>query len=79
MWACVMTICLTLQIVLLNDGENVRDVVAGINDHRVPRSLVADDRAIALQRAYGKFSWIMAVSSERSATSNERYSDHGPP
>ena len=44
-----------LQIVLLNEGENVVDVVSGIDDHRLARALIADDGTVALQRADGKY------------------------
>jgi hypothetical protein len=37
------------QIVFLNDGQDVCDVIAGIDDNRLAGLLIADDRAIALQ------------------------------
>ena len=45
---------LNLEIVLLNKGENVFDVVAGIDHHGFASGLVPDDRAVALQRPDGK-------------------------
>lgn len=45
---------LHLQVVFADDGEYVVDVVAGVDDHRFTRSLVANNRAVALQRADGK-------------------------
>ena len=42
------------QFVLADDGENVFNVVARIDDHGFVRGLVADDRAVTLQRADGK-------------------------
>ena len=43
-----------LQIMFADEREHVVDVVAGIDDHRFARGFVADDRAVALQRAYGE-------------------------
>src|SRR5882724_6659495 len=43
---------LHLQIMLADDGGNVFNVVAGIDDHRFARGLVPNDGAIALQRAH---------------------------
>src|SRR5262249_20542990 len=43
-----------MQIVFANDGEDVFNVIAGIDDHPFPRVLIANDRAVALQRADGK-------------------------
>jgi len=40
--------------VLADDGENVFNVVARIDDHGLVRGLIADDGAVTLQRAYGK-------------------------
>ena len=45
---------LHLQFVLANDGKNVFNVVARIDDHGFMRGLIANDRAIALQWADGK-------------------------
>ena len=45
---------LHLQFMLADDGENVFNVVARIDDHGFMRGLIADDRAVALQRADGK-------------------------
>jgi hypothetical protein len=45
---------LHFQLVLADDGENVFNVVARIDDHGLVRGLIADDRAVTLQRAYGK-------------------------
>ncbi len=39
------------QVVFADCFENVVDVVARIDHHRLARGLVADDRAVALQRA----------------------------
>jgi hypothetical protein len=39
---------------LAEKREDVIDIVAGVNDHRFARGLVADDRAIALQWSNGK-------------------------
>ncbi len=43
---------LDLQIVLADDGQHVVNIVAGIDHHGFARCVVADDRAIALQRAH---------------------------
>ena len=43
-----------LQVVLANEGENILNVVAGVDDHGFARGLVADDGAVALQRADGE-------------------------
>src|SRR5208282_1510023 len=45
---------LHFQLVLTDDGKNVFNVVARVNDHGFVRGLIADDRAVTLQRAYGK-------------------------
>jgi hypothetical protein len=45
---------LHFQLVLTDDGENVFNVVARIDDHGFVRGLIADDRAVTLQRAGGK-------------------------
>src|SRR3979490_1765666 len=42
-----------LQIVLFDQGEDVFNVVAGIDDHGLARGFVADDGAVALQAANG--------------------------
>src|SRR5258708_10544525 len=42
------------QVVLADDGENILNIVARIDDHGFVRGLVADDRAVTLQRADGK-------------------------
>jgi hypothetical protein len=39
---------------LADEGEDVLDVVAGVDDHSLASGFVADDGAIALQRADGK-------------------------
>ena len=44
---------LDFEIVFANQRQYVFDIIAGINDHPFARSLIADDRAIALQRADG--------------------------
>ena len=49
-----MTICLTCEIVLSNQGENIFDVVARIDHHGFASGLVPDDGAVALQRPDGK-------------------------
>ena len=41
------------ELVLAHDGENARDIVARINHHGLAGALIADDRAVALQRADG--------------------------
>jgi hypothetical protein len=41
---------LDLQVMLADECEKVFNVVAGVDDHGFARSLVADDRAVALQR-----------------------------
>ena len=46
---------LHLQLVFADDGKNVFDVVARIDDHGFVRRLVADDRAVTLQRTDGKY------------------------
>jgi len=43
-----------LEIVLADEGEDVVDVVARINDHGFAGGLVADDGAVAVQRADGE-------------------------
>jgi len=45
---------LDLEIVLADEGEDVVDVVAGINDHGLARGLVADDGTVARERADGQ-------------------------
>jgi hypothetical protein len=45
---------LHFQFVLAHDGQNVFNVVAGIDDHGFVRGFIADDRAVTLQRTYGK-------------------------
>ncbi len=42
------------QAVLLQPGEDFRDVISGIDDHGFVRNLVAQDGAIAVQRTDGK-------------------------
>ena len=42
---------LHIKLVLADDGENVLNIVARIDDHGFVRGLVADDRAVTLQRA----------------------------
>ena len=41
-----------LEVVLADERENVFDFIARVDHHSFARGLVADDRAIALQRAY---------------------------
>jgi len=43
-----------LEVVLADEREQIFDVVAGIDDHGFARRLVADDGAVALQRADGE-------------------------
>ena len=43
-----------LEIVFADQGQDVIDVVAGVDDHGFVGGLVADDRAVALQRADGE-------------------------
>src|SRR6202158_2406838 len=45
---------LHVKLVLADDGDNVFNVIARIDDHGFARGLVADDRAVTLQRADGK-------------------------
>jgi hypothetical protein len=45
---------LDLQVVLADKSKNVLNVVARVDDHGFPSSLVADYGAVALQRADGK-------------------------
>src|SRR5260370_2352241 len=42
------------QVVLADDGENILNIVARIDDHGFARGLIADDGAVTLQRANGK-------------------------
>jgi hypothetical protein len=42
------------EAMLLQPGEDLRNVVSGIDDDGVMRSLIAQDGAIAAQRSYGK-------------------------
>ena len=42
---------LHLQVMFDDDGENVFNLVARIDDHGLTRSLIADDGAVALQCA----------------------------
>ena len=41
------------KLVPLHDGKHARDVIARINDNRLARALIANDRAVALQRPNG--------------------------
>jgi hypothetical protein len=43
------------QLVLADDGEDVFNVVARIDDHGFVRGLIADDGAITLQRPDGQY------------------------
>ena len=43
-----------LEIMLADQGEDVIDIIARIDDHSFVSDLVADDRAVALQRADGE-------------------------
>jgi len=45
---------LHVKLVLADDGKNVFNVIARIDDHGFARGLVADDRAVTLQRADGQ-------------------------
>src|SRR5215470_11422562 len=45
---------LDLELVLVDEPENLSDVVPGIDDDGLARRLVANDGAVALQRANGK-------------------------
>src|SRR5579864_9783020 len=45
---------LDLQVVLADESQNVLYIVTRIDDHSFAGSFVADDRAVALQRADGK-------------------------
>jgi hypothetical protein len=45
---------LDLKLVLSEERDHVVDVVAGVNDHGFVSGLVADDGAVALQRADGE-------------------------
>src|ERR1700682_2304352 len=62
------------QVVLADDGENVLNIVARINDHGFVRGLVADDGAVTLQRADGKdlvnHALQFSLSERKSATEN---------
>ncbi len=42
---------LDLQVMLAKQCEDVVNVVAGVDDHRFPSGLIANNRAIAVQRA----------------------------
>src|SRR5260370_22315633 len=42
------------QVVLTDDGENILNIVARIDDHGFASGFVANDRAVTLQRTYGK-------------------------
>jgi len=42
------------QVVLMDDGENILNIVARIDDHGFVCGLIADNRAVTLQRAHGK-------------------------
>ena len=54
MWAWVMTICLTVRWWLARSGDDAGDVVAGIDDDGLAGGFVAEDGAVALERAYGE-------------------------
>jgi hypothetical protein len=43
-----------LQVVLADEGENILNVVAGVDHHGFVSSLVANNGAVALQRADGE-------------------------
>jgi hypothetical protein len=43
-----------LQVMLADEGENVLDIIAGVDDHGFAGGFVADHGTIALQRADGK-------------------------
>src|ERR1700691_4629372 len=45
---------LDLQVMLAKEREDVLNVIAGVNDHGLARSFVADDRTVALQLPDGK-------------------------
>src|SRR6201999_3912493 len=42
------------ELVLREESEDLRNVVAGVDDHRFAGRLVAENRAVALERADGK-------------------------
>jgi hypothetical protein len=42
---------LDLELMLIDDGENLFDFIAGIDNHALVRALVTNDGAVALQRA----------------------------
>jgi hypothetical protein len=39
---------------LTESSQHVFNLIAGIDDHGLMRGFVADNRAVALQRSYGK-------------------------
>jgi hypothetical protein len=43
-----------LKVMPSNKGENILDVIAGVNDHGLTTGLIANNRAVALKRAYGE-------------------------
>jgi hypothetical protein len=45
---------LDLQVMLADEREDVLNVIARIDDHGFAGGLVADDRAVALERSDGK-------------------------
>ena len=58
---------LDLEIVLADEGEDVVNVIAGIDDHGFVSGFVADDGAVALQRADGEDfvnHWMIVASHE---------------
>jgi hypothetical protein len=63
-----------VQVVLVNEGKDIFDVVAGIDHHGIPGSLVPDYRAVALQGADGKdFVNHGTVVGRQSSTVIERF------
>ena len=46
----MITICFTCELVLADQGENIFDIIARINHHGFVRDVIANDRAITLQR-----------------------------
>jgi hypothetical protein len=42
------------EVVLVNEGKDIFDVIAGINHHGFASGFVPDHRAVTLQRPHGK-------------------------
>ena len=49
MWACVSRIALHLDVEVADGAEQLVDLVAGIDDHRLARPLAADDEAVLVE------------------------------